>query len=480
MIDTDTQTAILRLRQQGHGIKTIARTLGISRNAVKRLLAEPSRPRTPRSLSLEPHTDLVRTLFADCRGNRVRVHEELAAAGIAVPYPTLTRFIRRLGLGIRAKKRAGSYHFGPGEEMQHDTSPHLVEIAATPHKLQCASLVLCYSRMLYAQLFPTFHRFYAKVFLTEALQYFGGSAARCMLDNSTIIIAHGTGADAVPAPEMEAFSARFGFTFVAHERGDANRSGRVERPFSFIEDNFYAGRTFASLPDLNAQLLLWCETQNHAYRRHLRAVPAELFAAERPHLKPLPIFIPEPYALHHRTVDLQGYVHLHTNRYSAPELLIGRSVEVRETKTTVRILHAHRVLCTHTRQPEGAGLRTTLPQHRHPGRSRNRLAPPPLAEETVLRAAGPELSTLVDRLRSLHAGRAVRPLRRLHRLFLDYPTEPLRRVVAEALRYNLTDLERIERMLLRVLSGDFFRLPCAADEPSPPTQTDEEDDPDER
>jgi hypothetical protein len=35
-----------------------------------------------------------------------------------------------------------------------------------------------------------------------------------------------------PAPEMAAFAERFGFEFVAHEIGDANRSGRVERPLS--------------------------------------------------------------------------------------------------------------------------------------------------------------------------------------------------------------------------------------------------------
>lgn len=45
---------------------------------------------------------------------------------------------------------------------------------------------------------------------------------------------------------MAAFAERFGFSFVAHEPGDANRSGRVERPFSFIENNFLAGRTFSS------------------------------------------------------------------------------------------------------------------------------------------------------------------------------------------------------------------------------------------
>lgn len=478
MIDLDTRTAILRLRHEGHGIKPIARALAISKNTVKRVLSEPSAPPAARPLSLEPHTALVRELFARCQGNRVRVHEELAHAGVSVPYPTLTRFLRRVGIGVTPKARAGHYHFGPGQEMQHDTSPHTVTIAGTPRKLQCASLVLCYSRMLYAQCFPTFHRFYAKIFLTEALTYFQGSAGRCMLDNSNIIIAHGTGKHAVPAPEMEAFSARFGFAFVAHELGDANRSGRVERPFHFIEHNFYPGRTFTSLAELNTQLRAWCEQKNHAYKRHLRAVPAELYAAEWPQLKPLPMFIPEPYQTHCRSVDLEGYVHLHTNRYSVPDEAIGRSVEVRETATRVRIFAGHRLLCEHSREEEGARLRKTLPAHRHPGRTSKPGALPALPEEATLRAAAPEFAALVEHLRTRHGGRAVRPIRHLHRLFLDYPTAPLRQVVAEALRYGLTDLERLERMLLRTLSGDFFRLPPVEDPTLDTTEGDLEDDDD--
>ena len=54
-----------------------------------------------------------------------------------------------------------------------------------------------------------------------------------MIDNSHVVVLRGTGREMVPVPEMAAFAERFGFRFVAHERGDANRSGRVEtHPFT--------------------------------------------------------------------------------------------------------------------------------------------------------------------------------------------------------------------------------------------------------
>jgi alkylation response protein AidB-like acyl-CoA dehydrogenase len=101
--------------------------------------------------------------------------------------------------------------------------------------------------MLFFQCYPNFRRFDCKVFLTEALRFMGGATTRVMIDNTHVVVLRGTGREMIPVPEMEAFAERFGFRFVAHERGDANRSARVERPFSFIENNFLAGRTFATV-----------------------------------------------------------------------------------------------------------------------------------------------------------------------------------------------------------------------------------------
>jgi len=257
------------------------------------------------------------------------VHEELVAQGTAISYPALTAFCRCHGIGHAPKPPVGHYDFQPGQEMQHDTSPHRATIGGVERRIETASLVLCYSRMLFFQAHPTFNRFYCKVFLTDALAYLTGAAATCMIDNTHVVVASGTGARMVPAPDMAAFAERFSFTFRAHERGDANRSGRVERPFHFIEHNFLAGRKFTDLVHLNAEARAFCEKVNATYKDHLHASPRELLVAERPHLRPLPIFIPEVYALHQRLVDVEGYVKVHGHRYSVPYLLIGRQLEVR-------------------------------------------------------------------------------------------------------------------------------------------------------
>jgi hypothetical protein len=325
-------------------------------------------------------------------------------------------------------------------------------------KVQTASAVLCYSRMLFFQLYPTFQRFDCKVFLTEALRYFGGAPVqRVMIDNTHVVVLRGTGSQMVPVAEMAAFAERFGFHFQAHERGDANRSGRVERPFHFIENNFLAGRTFASWEELNQQARQWCDRVNGTYKKHIRAVPRELFALEQHHLRPLPVWIPEVYRLHERTVDLEGYVALHCNRYSVPISWIGRRVEVRESKDKVEVQLDARNLVSHRRIAEAEHQRVMLPQHRAPWGQGARRSDLNIEQEAILKAV-PEIADYVTALTKHSRKLVVLVLRQLLRFVREYPREPLLAAVREAARYGLYDLDRVERMILRQVARDYFLL----------------------
>jgi hypothetical protein len=335
-------------------------------------------------------------------------------------------------------------------------------VAGVEQRIETASLVLCYSRMLFCQAYPAFNRFYCKVFLTDALTYLGASAAVCMIDNTHVVVAAGTGARMVPAPEMAAFAERFSFTFRAHEKGDANRAGRVERPFHFIEHNFLAGRTFADLADLNAQACAWCDKVNATYKDHLHASPRELFAAERPHLQPLPLFIPEVYALHHRLVDVEGYVNVHGHRYSVPYVLIGRQLEVRETKERIDVYHGPRLVASHAKVLTRTFTRVTRPEHRPPRGTRPSQQPPP--EEHLLLQAEPPVPAYTAALKQRSAGRGTLALRRLLTLTREYPRPAVQQAVTLALQYGLFDLDRLERLILRVIAKEYFRL-ADQDEP---------------
>jgi hypothetical protein len=165
---------------------------------------------------------------------------------------------------------------------------------------------------------------------------------------------------------MAGFADRYGFRFQAHEKGDANRSARVERSFRYIETNFLAGRSFGGWEDANRQAREWCDKVNTRFRDDLKASPRELFVAERPYLKPLPVWVPPVYLLHQRVVGMEGYISVDTNRYSVPDELIGRHVEVRQTKDQIEIYRGPRLVATHPRVIEPTGRRYRLPEHRRP------------------------------------------------------------------------------------------------------------------
>ena len=459
MLDQSTRTAIRKLREQGHSIRGIARAMKVSRGAVRDVLRSATEivPALVRPEKATPYRDQILELYARCQGNLVRVHEELVASGAQFSYQALTAFCRRQGIGHEPKEPVGEYHFRPGQEMQHDTSPHRAEIGGHWRPVQTASLVCGYSRMLFFQFFPTFRRFDCKVFLTEALQYFQGACETCLIDNTHVVVLKGTGRDMVPVPEMAAFADRYGFRFQAHAIGDANRSARVERSFRYIETNFLAGRSFQDWADANRQARQWCDKVNARFRDDLKASPRELFAAEQPHLKPLPLWAPPVYLLHQRLVDLEGLVWVDTNRYSVPGDLIGRHVEVRQTKDQIEIYRGPRLVATHPRVIEATGRKYRLPEHRYPRRP---VSPgsDSAPEEKLLLERVPEIAEYLQALKKRSPGRATLALRRLLRLVNDYPRTPLLAALRTALEYGLFDLERVERMILRKLAREYFQV----------------------
>ena len=199
MIPEPIRQAILTLKEQGRPLREISRALKVSRNTVRRVLRAGPHPKAaPADPRVQAIAALLPALFRQCKGNAVRIQELLKAEhGLELPYSTLTRLIRERTALRAPKKRSGTYTFGPGEELQHDTSPHRLTLGEKTLTAQCASLVLAYSRMLFIQYYPTFTRFEAKTFLTEALRFFDGACPRCVIDNTSVMLAGGSGPHAL-------------------------------------------------------------------------------------------------------------------------------------------------------------------------------------------------------------------------------------------------------------------------------------------
>ena len=241
MLSQAQRTAILELHEQRVSKREIARVLRVSRLTVRKVLQSNSTsvPEIQRTEKAEPYRQQILDLLNSCKGNLVRVHEELEVSGAALSYQALTAFCRRQGIGQTPVCLRASIISSPVWRCSTTRRRMKWKWAAGSIKAQTASAVLCYSRMLFFQINPTFQRFDCKVFLTDAVRYMNGAPERVMIDNTHVVVLRGTGREMIPVPEMEAFADRLGFRFVAHERGDANRSARVERPFHSSKTTFW-------------------------------------------------------------------------------------------------------------------------------------------------------------------------------------------------------------------------------------------------
>jgi transposase len=456
MIPSEIRSSVQTLQAQGLSLREISRLLKLSRNTVRRILRGAKHGTAP-SPAYDPQTAArLQDAFERARGNVVRAQQLLAReADLQIPYSTLTRWIRDAGLRS-PPKRSGEYSFAPGEEMQHDTSPHRVVIAGKPITVQCAGLVLAYSRRLFVQYYPRFTRFEAKDFLLEAARFMEGTCPICVIDNTSVIVAAGSGPDAVIAPEMLAFARTLGFSFRAHRIGHADRKGRIERPFSYVEGNFLPARSFTSFGELNSQALAWCrDIANQKIKRVLGMSPEAAYVIEKPYLQPLPSALPPVYEALERVVDLYGYVSVDNNRYSVPERFVGQSVTVYKHPAHIRIWHRDTEIAQHPRLIGQRCMRHTLPQHHHTPKRTSR---GPTLEQQLLSGQHQSLERYAASLKQRTQRQGIRKLRRLLELKRTYPSGPFLAAIEQALQFGMFDLGRLERLILKHVAGDFFAV----------------------
>jgi hypothetical protein len=281
MLDEATRTTILKLHEQAHGTRAIARALGVARSSVRRVI-ESGRAEVPeltRAELAEDWREQILELYSRYQGHLGRVHEELTARGAALvlsgthrvlPAPRHRHHAAAPGrsLRVRPRRRDAARHEPPSGEDRwcaHPSTERLIGAVLLAHDL--------------LPVLPALHALRVQGVSFRRDRLLRRRGATCMIDNTHVVVAAGTGAHMIPAPEMAAFAERYGFVFKAHEKGDANRSARVEAPFWRIERGFLIGAEFSNWADLNQRARAACEAWNAKFSRKLHASRRELFAS---------------------------------------------------------------------------------------------------------------------------------------------------------------------------------------------------------
>lgn len=464
MIEPDKRKAIQLLSQEGMSAREIARRLGVSRNTVQDIIRQGGEvPASTRKEKIRIDPDLLRRLDEECGGWKKRMHEKLVEEEkVNVPYSTLTRILRELGIGSERKARCDRVPDEPGAEMQHDTTLYTVKLGGQPTRLVASSLYLRYSKSRYLRFYRSFNRFTMKCFLHEALMHWGYAAAICIIDNTNLARLRGTGKDAVIVPEMAAFAKQYGFEFVCHEKGHANRKAGEERSFWTVETNFLPGRTFQDLEDLNAQGIEWATVR--MYHRPLtksRLIPAAAFEYERAYLKQLPPQLPPPYLVHERGTDQYGYVSFGANFYWVPGTRRG-DVKVLAYGDRLKIYRGRDLLAEYALAADGVKNACFSPAgHSQPRHQPHNRRHPTVEEEKRLRAMDPAVGSYLDSASTPKGAARHRFLRELFRLSQRMTSALFVRAVQRALKYRIDNVETILRIALMYVNDGVDTLPVA-------------------
>lgn len=354
MLPAAVQAEILRLAYADHwSLTRIAHHVGVNWKSVRKVVQRRSvalaraRPR-PRTTLLTPFTAQLQTLLArDPERSAVNCLQALRAAGYRGGITTLRMALARL----RPTPAAAAFlalTFGPGERVQIDWGEFgdVFEIGRAVHAFLC---VCCYSRLLtveftFSQTLEAFLRCHE-----HAFAFLGGYSREAQYDNLATAVAERRGRLVRWNPRFLAYAGHCGFRPVACTPGRGNEKGRVEDSVKYLRANFWPGRTFRDLADLNAQAQAWRDdVANTREHRATRKVPRLLVAEERPHWLPLH----EPYDTDEvRTVVVPPSIRVafDSNRYSVPWRLVGKTLTLRADAETVTLWYGTHRVARHAR-----------------------------------------------------------------------------------------------------------------------------------
>jgi hypothetical protein len=300
-----------------------------------------------------------------------------------------------------------------------------------------------------------------KCFFHEALMFWGHSAPVCIIDNTNLARLSGTGKNAVIVPEMQQFAKSYGFCFVCHEKGHANRKAGDERGFFTVTTNFFPGRKFKDLENLNRQALDWATVRclNRAVGKS-KLIPAKAFEFERAYLTRLPEVISPPYLEFQRGIDQYGYIPFDGNFYWTPGP--GRhEVKVLRYPDHIKIYHRRELLIEYKLPAVDVKNKKFYPpdrpKPRHEPKDRKN---PTGEEEKILRGFSETLSAYLNFALKDRTGKyRHRFIRDLFRLSRRLSPELFEKAVSRALSYRVTDPDTVCRIAVLQMKEANYELP---------------------
>ena len=263
--------------------------------------------------------------------NAVSIYQDLVEQhGFAHRYNSVKRFVRTLR--AREPERFDVLEFLPGEEAQVDYGQGALTRCANGkyRRPYLFVMTLKYSGKCFRKVtWKTSQQIWAQLH-EQAWRSFGGTSRYVVLDNLREGVITPDLYEPALNPVYAAMLDHYGAVADVCRVGDPNRKGTVERAIQYTQDTALKGRRFESIEEQNIWLAHW-EERWAAPRIHGRKKRQilEMFAEEKPHLRPLPIAGLRYFDQLVRTVDDAGTVQVGGSFYATGRAPLYSEVLVR-------------------------------------------------------------------------------------------------------------------------------------------------------
>lgn len=366
VVSTKEWIMIKALLEAGVPQTHIAEELGIDRKTVARYASDETLPqykRAPMPSLLDPFKDYLRQRLAKYDLTAMKLFAEIQPQGYRGSYPLVQRYVKQ----IRPSKPQPAFvrfETAPGLQAQVDWSPFgRINYLGQSRPLSCFALVLAYSRLLYAEFtvsedLPTLVQCHLNAF-----RYAGGLPQEILYDQMKTVVLSWSPEHIEWNPTFLDFARTFGFDPRVCRPRRAMTKGKIERPFGYISESFFAGLDLAqlTLEDLNGLLRHWLDhTANVRVHRTTQAVPFERLKKEK--LLPLPERAYAVEMVETRKSHKDCHLEYQGNRYSVPFQYARRELTVRAQGDQIRIFDGDQLIATHA-QCRQRGQMITDPAH---------------------------------------------------------------------------------------------------------------------